>query len=138
MELCKECQKRKRVKGRTQCSTCRIQKYRKDNPMMAAYINLRCNAKRRGHGFSLTFDEFTEFAIETEYIIKKGKSKDSYTIDRIDNKKGYSLDNIQVLTNFDNVKKQHKTMKLEYEWETKEFWVRDITPLSMDNTFSPF
>lgn len=126
---CRKCQIRQAVKHRTKCGTCRSKEYRKNNPLQSAYITLRYNAKRRGKAFDLTFEEFKEFAIATDYIIKKGKQKLSYTIDRIHDTEGYTRDNIQVLTNADNVKKEHRrVMKVKYEWQTREYWSADITP----------
>jgi hypothetical protein len=117
--------KNKAVKDRTECATHRSRKYRKQNPMKAAFQNLRQNAKRRGHDFNLTFNEFEYFAIKTDYIAGKGIMKESYSIDRIDNEKGYQLGNIQILTNSQNAKKH--TKKLEYDWaESKEFFVRQL------------
>jgi len=87
--------------------------------MRAAYMALRDNAKRRGKAFDLTFEDFQVLAIETEYIIKKGRSKLSYTLDRDKNELGYTKDNIKVLTNSDNVKKEHerrRVMKVKYAW----------------------
>lgn len=66
---------------------------------------LKNNAKRRGHEFTLTLDQFLEFAIKTNYMARKGIYKDSYHIDRIDETKGYSIDNIQAITNTENIKK---------------------------------
>lgn len=94
-------------KGRT-CSTCHTREYRKNNPYRYSYNNLKSNAKRRGKEFNLTFEEFKEFSIKTNYLIGKGRSKDSYTIDRIDTEKGYSIDNIQILSNSENVRKHLK------------------------------
>jgi hypothetical protein len=73
--------------------------------MKAAYITHRDNAKRRGKEHAITFDEFKKFAIETKYFVNKGKSKTSLHIDRIDEMKGYTIDNIQVLPNCENVYK---------------------------------
>ena len=62
------------------------------------YTKLKANAKQRGKEFTLTKEEFEAFCNETKYLELKGKSADSYTIDRIDASKGYSIDNIQILT----------------------------------------
>lgn len=79
--------------------------WRKKNPMHAAYLDLKSNAKRRGHSFSITFDEFKQFCKKTSYMDVKGIYKDSYHIDRIDENKGYHMDNVQLLTNSQNVRK---------------------------------
>lgn len=93
-------------KGHLICNTCSQRKYREKYPVLAAYNNLKNNAKRRGKDFELTLEQFTKFAVETEYMNKKGRNKTGYTIDRINPNLGYTIDNIQVLTNTQNVKKQ--------------------------------
>jgi len=80
-------------------------KWRKKYPLKAAYQTLKYNAKRRGKEFDLTFEQFKEFAIKTKYEKKRGVYADSYHIDRIDETKGYTIDNIQVLTNVQNLRK---------------------------------
>lgn len=87
------------------CSKCKKREYRAKHPMRTAFQNLRSNAKRRGKAFELTYNEFKEFCIECDYINNRGRKSSSYHIDRIDPSKGYTKDNIQVLTNAQNVKK---------------------------------
>jgi len=84
--------------------------------MKNAYWNLKSNAKRRGKVFELTFQEFEQFCYETDYLQGRGKKKTSYSIDRIDNSKGYTLDNIRVMTLSGNAKKGNK--HLNYDWQT--------------------
>lgn len=91
--------------------------YRKRNPLKYAYLTLKHNAKRRGHAFELTFEDFKAFCYVTDYIGKKGITKTSYSIDRIDNTKGYILSNIRVVTVSDNSKKGTKV--LHYDWQHK-------------------
>lgn len=81
--------------------------YRQRNPMRYAFLNLRSNAKRRGVPFELTFEDFSTFAVEVDYLYWKGISKKAYHIDRIDPNKGYLKDNIQLMTNEANIKKHH-------------------------------
>ena len=83
----------------------KMSEWRKKNPLMACYQNLKYNAKRRNKQFDLKFEEFKRFAILSKYFVKKGIYKDSYHIDRIDESKGYTADNIQVLTNSENIRK---------------------------------
>lgn len=82
-----------------------LRNWRKNNPEKYCYQTLRNNAKRRGKEFDLTFDQFLNFATKTDYILGKGRTRESFHIDRIDETKGYTLNNIQVLTNSENVKK---------------------------------
>ena len=74
-------------------------------PYKHAYSRLKSNARCRSIAFELSFDEFKQFAIDHNYINKKGRSKNSFHIDRIDNSKGYSIGNIQILTNQQNARK---------------------------------
>ena len=76
------------------CFTCISKKYRERHPVRSAYLNLKNNAKRRNKSFTLTFEQFESMCAETDYIRKKGHKKRSYTIDRIDEQGGYSIDNI--------------------------------------------
>lgn len=68
------------------------------DPTGYTYDRLKQNAKRRGKSFDLTVDEFREWAAKTGYIDGKGRKRNGLSIDRIDPTKGYSLDNIQILT----------------------------------------
>ena len=77
----------------------------KRNPLRHAYNCLKNNAKRRGKYFNLTYEQFKDFAIKTKYVDHRGRTADSYHIDRIDENEGYTIDNIQVLSNKDNVRK---------------------------------
>lgn len=79
--------------------------YRQRHPIRAAYQNLRNNAKRREKIFLLTFEQFEKFAVETGYIANKGITSISWHIDRINENGPYSIDNIQVLTNSENIRK---------------------------------
>jgi len=83
----------------------KMQQWRVKNPLRYAYGTLKNNSKRRGKEFNLTFQQFKEFAIKTDYINKKGRTGQNYHIDRIDETKGYTTDNIQCITNTENVKK---------------------------------
>ena len=90
------------------CPRHRVEKWRKDNPVRYAFITLADNAKRRGKPFEISFEYFTEFCTKTKYIQGKGKTKESFTIDRKDETIGYVEGNLQLLSNSDNVKKMLK------------------------------
>jgi hypothetical protein len=72
------------------------------------YSLLKGNAHKRGKAFDLTLDEFKNFCERTGYLINKGKSAGSASIDRIDPSKGYSIGNIQVISLADNSAKMHR------------------------------
>jgi hypothetical protein len=97
------------------CSACQSRIWRAKNTYRAAYIILKFNAKRRGHEFTLTFEQFKKFAIKTKYIKGKGIFRDNLHIDRKDETKGYTIDNIQILTNSQNIRKY-----LEYKFDDYE------------------
>ncbi len=97
---------------------------------------LRRNATRRKKEFTITLEFFREFCYATNYIQKKGRSGDAYTIDRIDNDKGYTSDNIRILSAFDNNSKHHR--KLVYDWRTGYAAVVQSDGSFLDNDPKPF
>lgn len=66
---------------------------------------LKSNAKRRGHEFGITIEQWREWCDKTGYIKKKGRLASCITVDRIDPTRGYFIDNIQPMRNSDNVRK---------------------------------
>lgn len=88
------------------CHSCKKKIYAKNNPEAYKYMVLRNNAKRRGKDFTLTLNEFIDFLKENpNYMTKCGRRVKSLQIDRIDNSKGYSKDNIQCITLAENIHK---------------------------------
>jgi hypothetical protein len=100
------------------CRVCQNRKWREKNKVKYCYQALKDNSKRRGVEFKISLEEFESFCIKTNYIVGKGKTKESYSIDRKESDKGYFLENIQILSLSDNSKKARKT--LHYDWENKE------------------
>jgi hypothetical protein len=111
-----KCQTRhcKNVPSGTMCGTCRARKWRIEHPEKYAYNNLKNRAKQRGIEFTLTFEEFKKFCIKTKYIAGKGRHAEGLTVDRRDNTKGYTADNIRTLTLSKNIK-----IYLSYDWQHK-------------------
>lgn len=94
--------------------------------MKAAYQTLKYNTTRRAKEqgrpkpFTITFEDFKEFCIETKYMAGKGRSKTSYTIDCIKEELGYVRGNLQKLTKSDNSKKEQARRKtLVYDWQSR-------------------
>ncbi len=79
--------------------------WREKNPLKHAYNSLKNNAKRRNKHFDLTFEQFKEFAIKVDYVTKKGRGRNAYHVDRKDEEGGYTLSNLQLLTNIENLRK---------------------------------
>lgn len=88
------------------CTDCRRANWKASNPLRYAFGNLRRRAKQRGKDFSLTFEQYREFAIKTDYDKMRGKTSLSLSIDRINNERGYHFDNIQAITLRENTRKQ--------------------------------
>lgn len=80
-------------------------KRREEYPVSARFNQFKGNARRRNKPFTITPEEFRDFCKKTGYLIDKGKRGMNATIDRINNKAGYSIDNIQLLTNRQNASK---------------------------------
>lgn len=80
-------------------------KRREEDPVYTRFHQFKNNAKRRGKQFDITLEQFRQFCKDTGYIVEKGKRGANCTIDRIDNNKGYTLDNIQFLTRKQNSSK---------------------------------
>ena len=103
------------------CNTCAAKLYKSRHPYEYSYQKLRANARRRGKDFSLTFEQFKEFAIKTFYMDKVGRHYNGLHIDRIDETRGYHADNIQPMINSDNVKKYHSIIKSRKALEDAPF-----------------
>ena len=86
------------------CSKCKMRKHKEKNPLRYAYTKLKSRAKERGHEFKLTFEQYKQFALETGYLEKKGKTADSLSIDRIDPSRGYEVGNIRAVTLRENAR----------------------------------
>lgn len=117
------------------CQRCYNREYRKKNILKSSYQILKDNAKRRKKDFNLTFDEFCEFCSKTKYISGKGRSRDSFTIDREDETKGYTADNIRILSNRENIRKY-----LDYKWNgvKMEFTTKQYRENKNSNNDCPF
>lgn len=134
---CACCLKNKAAHNRTKCASCEKRLQREKYPVKAAYYDLRTNAKRRGIFFDLTLEQFEKFCFKTEYLQGKGKTAESYSVDRIIESKGYTDGNLQVLTLSENTQKENLRRKqLVCDWETgnrKNFFTRDIITFKRDN-----
>ena len=79
--------------------------------MKAAYASLKSSAKERGIEFAISLEYFSAFAIRTKLLTGRGRSRDAWHVDRIDNSKGYVEGNLQVLTASENVSKENQRRK---------------------------
>lgn len=98
------------------CGTCSSRKTRAKNPLRAYFYHLRNRAKQRPKDFSLTMEEWLDWCKKNDFEPYKNDS-----VDRIDNKEGYHIWNIQKLPLIENVNKYHQVDKIEqYQSEYKE------------------
>lgn len=137
MKRCKRCNDVFHSKKGCYCNRCKYINEIERDPIGVAYRRLKSHAKQRGKEFSLTKEQFQEFCIKSEYMVKKGIHKNCLHIDRKDETKGYTIDNIQVLSNTENVKKYAKWISRD-EGGTNNF--RAETRLDLKNlvTCAPF
>lgn len=89
------------------CGTHHKELWRLNNPVHAAYDNLRASARKRKIPFTLTLKHFTEIIEPTKYMDEKGRTRFCLHIDRKETSRGYEDGNIQVLTCTENVQKEH-------------------------------
>lgn len=87
-----------------------------DNPYYVKFHNMKARAKREGIPFDLTLDEMewpsscSVLGIPLVYDLGRGKTMDdSPSIDRIDPNKGYTKDNIRIISNKANTMKSNAT-----------------------------
>lgn len=78
------------------------------DPVAVRYNQFKSSAKQRGKAFNISLVQFREFCSRTGYIVNKGYRGKVATIDRIDNRKGYEIDNIQLLSLSANASKGAK------------------------------
>lgn len=91
--------------SRQLCGSHAKEQWRLNNPVHCAYDCLRSSARRRKKEFTLTLDQFKKIVEPTRYVTDRGKERFCLHIDRIDVTKGYTFDNLQVLTCTENVSK---------------------------------
>lgn len=111
----KKCQTRhcRNDAARTHCHKCRSRRYAVRHPLRYHFNALKQNAKRRGHAFHLTFEQFKNFWARhpKEWKEKLAPGLCCWHIDRIDPRIGYRQDNIQILEKTKNVLKYHEQDK---------------------------
>lgn len=99
------------------CGTHHKELWRLNNPVHAAYDNLRASARKRKIVFTLTFDHFKAIIAPTAYMDDKGKQRHCLHIDRKETALGYVDGNIQVLTCTENVSKENAERRQRFVGE---------------------
>ena len=103
-KICVECGGIRKGKHRI-CPACRARLRRLNDPVGEVYYHVRSNAKHRGVKFELTLAWFRDFIAGTEYMARRGRKRDSLSLDRKINALGYVDNNLQVIPLGDNVRK---------------------------------
>lgn len=93
---------------------------------MVAFHNLKKSAKRRGIEFSLTIAEFRAFAAKYDYLNKRGRSAEGYTVDREREWEGYHAGNLKCLTNSANIAKSIAYRKHAFVMAKVHGWPVDV------------
>lgn len=125
--ICSHCNN-KPARYRKICHKHISDKFKEDNPIGFAFKVLKNNAKRRKISVEITKDEFTKWCIENDYIRLKGRFKDSLTIDRKISSIGYTYENMQILTNSQNVRKMWIEIKIRLGRYPTEEEILSIQP----------
>lgn len=92
--------------GHRWCTKCKSRIWRANNPVKYHFWNLKHRAKQRGHAFMLTMEQWMDFVKRTGLIELHGRFANNLSIDRIEDGKGYTADNIQTLTVSENARKR--------------------------------
>ena len=81
-------------------------RYTKENNYISYAFHIwKSNCRRRGKENTVSLEEFKKFCEKTGYLSGKGRRPESMTIDRIDSSKGYSIENMRILSLSQNASK---------------------------------
>ena len=94
--------------SRTICHTHKKQRDKIRDPIATAYRTLKNNARRRHKTFTISKEEFRQWYIKNNLGVVRGRKHGQYSIDRVQNLGGYSIDNIALVTVEFNAKKGTK------------------------------
>jgi hypothetical protein len=117
----RHCRNSRREHGRL-CGTHHMAAWRKRNPMKAAWSTLKYHAKARKLPFTITFDQFKEICEATGYMERKGQRPEDLALDRIKNWKGYTLENVRVITVAVNGSKGYHEGRLKLSSGQEVLW----------------
>lgn len=96
-------------------------KFLQDHQEVRLFNSAKINSKLKGIEFSLTKQDVQELLLTTKYcrylgvevtnISGKGRVPTNASLDRIDNSKGYTKENIQIISDLANRMKQEATQE---------------------------
>lgn len=83
-------------------------RWRACNPIQSAFRACIDHARARNLHWGISFADFKHMCEATSYVDAKGTTRHALTIDRKDACKGYTLDNVQVITQSENAAKSNR------------------------------
>jgi hypothetical protein len=89
-----------------------MSKYQPYTPKRKFYAH-RCNARRRGIEFILTFEEWFQIWQDSGYWDQRGLGKNQYVMSRYGDQGPYSITNVFIQMNCDNVREYAIKFKSE-------------------------
>jgi|AntRauTorckE6833_2_1112554.scaffolds.fasta_scaffold01252_3 peroxiredoxin len=113
------------VKHRKLCAKCRSRKYKREHPFKYFYNVHRQNAKKRNIPWELTFEEFKEIWEESgkwnEKRFNTELSKTTWTLDRKNVNKGYTKNNVRVVSMMLNVEVwwEEDRWQIDFNWRKR-------------------
>jgi len=77
------------------CWKCRSRMLARKHPITYVLNAMRGSARKRSLPFTITKEQFADWCKQTGYLEKRGKEPTSLTVDRVDHRRGYHIDNIK-------------------------------------------
>lgn len=111
-------------------------KWRAENPIKSQFNTLRDSARKRRIEFSLTFEQFKTLCLSTNYHEEAGCEAHCLQIDRVDPSKGYSIDNVEVITCSENTAKGNRERK-QREYQRALLKRKGLTDEQIDEIIPP-
>jgi hypothetical protein len=74
------------------------------DPAKRKWFDQRQNARRRGIDWDLPFDAWIKLWTDSGHWHERGKSRNAYVMSRPGDQGPYSVDNVVIKTNYDNVR----------------------------------
>lgn len=101
---------------RNECNSCKHRAWKEKNRVRFTWHMIKKSAKKRSIPFFVPFKHFKKLIEESNYYSGSGRLGTDLTVDRIDNRKGYCVGNLQVISRIENIKKYHEQDKVEEDF----------------------
>jgi len=90
----------------TVCRACESVRHKKDrmkNKLKTAYSDQKSNARMRGIGFNISFEEWLDIWVSSGHLQDRGRGSKKYCMARIGDLGNYEIGNVYISTGRDNV-----------------------------------